>query len=78
MCKEVKRALKDDIIVLAVRYTCCKSTIQVVEMSSRGSCGVNRMDGESNENAHKKLVRLARVYEMQSGASDEAQHTEKV
>ncbi len=33
-----------------------RSKIQAVEMSYlRGGCGVNRMDGESNENVYRKF-----------------------
>ncbi len=56
MSKELKKALTD--IALVVTYaneiwTCNKyqrSRIQAVEINYlRGGCGVNRMDGESNE-----------------------------
>ncbi len=58
--REVKKALRDSIIVLTMAYVSetwvwnlpQRSKIQAVEMSYlRGGCGVNRMDGESNENA---------------------------
>ncbi|RUM29363.1 MAG: hypothetical protein DSY42_06675 [Aquifex sp.] len=62
--KELKKALRDSIIVPTVTYTfrtwtwnkCQRSNIQAVEMSYlRGCCGVNRMDGESNENVYRRF-----------------------
>ncbi len=54
--REVKKALRDSIIVLTVPYASKtwvwnqsqRSKIQAAEISyMRGGCGVNRMDGES-------------------------------
>jgi len=62
--KEIKKALRDSIIVPTVTYgsetwtwnKCQRSNIQAVEMSYlRGCCGVNRMDGESNENVYGRF-----------------------
>ncbi len=62
--REVKKALRDSIIVPTVAYASetwvwnqsQRSKIQAVEMSYlRGGCGVNRMDGESNENVYRKF-----------------------
>ncbi len=62
--REVKKALRDSIIVLTVAYASetwvwnqsQRSKIQGVEMSYlRDGCHVNRMDGERNENAYRKF-----------------------
>ncbi len=54
--KEVKKPLKDNIIVLTIRYAsetrtcnkCQRSNIQAIEMIYlKDGFGVNRMDGES-------------------------------
>ncbi len=50
-----------------------------IEMSyMRGECGVNRMDGESNENVHRKFGMWRRRNELWSDRDGEAQHTEMV
>ncbi len=62
--REVKKALMDSIIVLTVASASetwvwnqsQRTKIQTVDMSYlRGGCGVNRMDGESNENIYRKF-----------------------
>ncbi len=62
--RKVKKVLKDSIVVLTVAYAsetwvwnqAQRSKIQAVEMSYlRGGCGVNRTDGESNENVYRKF-----------------------
>ncbi len=62
--REVKKALRESIIVPTVAYASetwvwnqsQRSKIQAVEMSYlRGGCGVNRMDGESNENVYRNF-----------------------
>ncbi len=64
LSREVKKALRDSIIVLTVAYASetwvwnqsQRSKIQAVEISYlRGECGVNRMDGESNENVYRRF-----------------------
>ncbi len=84
--REVKKALRDSIIVLTVAYASetwiwnqsQRSKIQAVEMSYlRGGCGVNRMDGESNENVYR-IFGISSRGERMSGGDGEAQHTEMV
>ncbi len=74
--REVKKALRDSIVVPTVAYASeiwvwnqsQRSKIQAVEMSYlRGGCGVNRMDGESNENVHRKFGMSSRGDGMSCG-----------
>ncbi len=74
--REVKKALRDSIIVLTVAYASetwvwnqsQRFKIQAVEMSYlRGGCGVNRMDGESNENVYRKFGMSCRGERMSCG-----------
>ncbi len=62
--REVKKALRDSIIIPTAAYASETwvwnqsqwSEIQAVEMSYlRGGCSVNRIDGESNENIYRKF-----------------------
>ncbi len=62
--REVKKALRDNIIVPTVAYASetwvwnqsQRSKIQAAEMSNlRDGCGVSRMDEESNENVYRKF-----------------------
>ncbi len=61
--KEVKKELRDSITVPTVTHAsetwtwnkCQMSKIQAGEMSClRSGCGMNRMDGESNENVYER------------------------
>ncbi len=74
--RDVKKALRDSIIVLTVAYAsetwlwnqAQRSKIQAVEISYlRGGCGVNRMDGESNENVYRKFGMSSRGEGMSCG-----------
>ncbi len=74
--REVKKALRDSITVTTVAYASEtwvwnqseRSKIQAVEMSYlRGRCGVNRMDGESNENVYRKFGMSSRREGMSCG-----------
>ncbi len=74
--REVKKALRDSIIVSTVVYASetwvrnqsQRSKIQAVEMSYlRGGCGVNRMDGKSNENIYGKFGMFTRGEGMSCG-----------
>ncbi len=74
--REVKKTLRDSIIVLIVAYASetwvwnqsQRSKIQAVEMSFlRGGCGVKRMDGESNEDVYKKFGMSSRGGGMSCG-----------
>ncbi len=84
VCKEVKKALRDSIIVLTVAYARetwvwnqsqrCK--IQGVEISYlRGGCGVNRMDRKSNENVYRKFGMSSRGEGMSSGVVEMVNHS---
>ncbi len=88
MSKEVQKALRDSITVLTVTYAsetwtwnkCQKSKILAVEMSYlRGGCGVNRIDGESNENVYGSFGMSSREG-MSCGVAEvvKVQHTEMV
>ncbi len=75
VCREVK-ALRNSITVPTVAYASetwvwnqsQRSKIQAVEMSYlRGGCGVNRMDGESNENVCRKFGMSSRGEGMSCG-----------
>ncbi len=74
--REVKKALRDSIIVPTVAYASetwvwnqsQRSKVQAVEMSYlRGGCGVKRMDGESNENVYRKFGMSSRGEGMSCG-----------
>ncbi len=74
--KEVGKALTDSIRIMTVTYEsetwmwnkCQRSKIQAVEMSYlRGDSGVNRMDGESNENVFGRLGMSSRAEGMSCG-----------
>ncbi len=55
-----------------------RSKIQAVEISYlRGGCGVNQMDGESNENVHRKSGMSSRGEGMSCG-DGEVQHIDMV
>ncbi len=55
-------------ILLHLLTKILRSKIQAVEMSYlRGGCGVNRMDGESNENVYRKLFISSRGEGMSCG-----------
>ncbi len=77
--RKVKKALRDSIIVPTVAYASetwvwnqsQKSKIQATEMSYlRGRCGVNRMDGESNENVERKSGMSSRGKGMSCGVME--------
>ncbi len=74
--REVKKALRDSMIVLTVAYASetwvwnqsQRSKIQAVEISYlRGGCGVNRIVGESNENVYRKFGMSSRGEGMSCG-----------
>ncbi len=74
--KEVKKALRNSIIVPTVAYASetwvwnqsQRSKIQAVETSYlRGGCGVNRMDGKCNENVYRKFGLSSRGEGMSCG-----------
>ncbi len=75
LSRKVKKALGDSIIVLTAYASetwmwnqSQKSKIQAIEMSYlRGGCGVNRMDGESNENIYRKFGMSSRGEGMSCG-----------
>ncbi len=82
--KEVKKALRDSIIVLIV--ACASETwvwnqsqrskIQAVETSYlRGECSVNRMDGESNENVLRKFGMSSRGEGISCGVVEMVKHS---
>ncbi len=69
---EIKKALFDSIIVPVLTYASetwtwnedQQSYIQAVEISYlKGACGVNTIDGESNESVNGRLVYLLKVKE---------------
>ncbi len=50
--------------------------MQAIEMSyMRGGCGVNRMDGESNENVYIKFGILSRGEGMSCGVVEMVKHS---
>ncbi len=74
--RKVKKTLRDSIIVPTVahanetwvRNQSQRSKIQAAEMSFlRGGCGVNRMEGESNENVYRKFGMFRRGEGMSCG-----------
>ncbi len=74
--REAKKALRDSIIVPTVAYASetwvwnqsQRFKIQAVEMCYlRGGCGVNRMNGESNENVYRKFGMSSRGEGMSGG-----------
>ena len=82
--KEVKKALRDSIIILTLTCAsetwtwnkCQRSKIQAVEMSYlRGGCGVNRMDGESNENVYRRLGMATKGEGMGCGVVEMVKHS---
>ncbi len=82
--RELKKALRDSIIVSTVAYASetwvwnqsQRSKIQAVEISYlRGRCGVNRMDGESNENVYRKFGMSSRGEGMGCGVVKIVKHS---
>ncbi len=81
--REVKKALRDSIIVPTVAYACetwvwnhsQRLKIQAVEINYlRGGCGVNRMDGESNEYLYRKSGMSGRGEGMSCGVVEMVKH----
>ncbi len=73
---EIKKALHDSLIVPTLMYVNetwnegQRSRIQAVEMSYlRGTCGLNKMDDESNESVYGRLG-----MSVQSGGGGQTQH----
>ncbi len=82
--RKVKKALTDSIVVPTVAYAsetwvwnqAQRSKIQAVEMSYlRGGCGVNRTDGESNENVYRNFGMSSRGEGMSCGVVEMVKHS---
>ncbi len=84
---EVKKGLRDGIIVVTVTYASetwvwnerQRSKIQAVEVSYlRGGCGVWRMNGESNESVYNRFGMSNKGEGMKCGVVDGVKHNTKV
>ncbi len=54
---------------------CQRSKIQTVEMSYLRGCGVNRMDGESNDNVYRRFGMSSRGEGMSCGVVEMVKHS---